>query len=403
MKSSLPKVMHKIYDKPMIDYVLASCKRAGLDEVYVVAGFGLETIKDHLAGKGVNVVKQKQLLGTADAVNTLKGKLSGFKGDVVILCADAPLIDHQTIKRLIAEKEKSKASCTVLTTILKDPTSYGRIIRDSKGYVSRIVEELDASPIEKAQEEINAGAYCFDCADLLAALDKVKPTNVKKEYYLTDVIGFLSKTGKKVLPVLTDDPDQALGINTRSDLSKAHNLIRRRVINRLMEESVTIIDPDTTFIDQDAKIGKETIIYPFTIIEKNVHIGSGCKVGPFARVRSGTKVEDKAQLGNFVEVNRTLVKKGARVKHQVYLGDTIVGAGTNIGAGTITANWNGSEKCKTQIGANAFIGSGTILVAPVKIGPKATTGAGAVVTKGKNVPAGSVVAGVPAKILRRKK
>lgn len=403
MKSLLPKVMHKIYNRPMIDYVLDSVKDAGFKDMFVVAGFGIEVIKKHLAAGSMKVVKQSRLLGTADAVNTLRKQLSGFKGDVVVVYGDAPLLDSQTVKKLVTERTKNKAACAILTTILKDPTGYGRIVRDSRENVVKIAEELDATLFEKAIEEVNAGAYCFDCQSLFASIDKVKPTNKKKEYYLTDAIAFLAKAGKKVIPVVTQDTDQALGINTRADLAEAHNMIRRRTLNRLMSDSVTIVDPNTTFIDPQAKIGEDTVIHPFTVIEEGVEIGSDCIIGPFARVRSGTTIEDTAQVGTFVEVNRSKVKKGARVKHQTYLGDATVGAGSNIGAGTVTANWNGKTKCKTEIGSQAFIGSGTVFVAPVKVGAKATTGAGAVVTKGKDVPAGSVVVGVPAKILKRKK
>jgi len=284
-----------------------------------------------------------------------------------------------------------------------NPTGYGRIVRAEGGVVVKIVEEQDATVFEKAIEEINVGVYIFKTAELFDAIKKIKPNNRKKEYYLTDVIEVLNKKNLLVNSVVTEDADEILGVNSRESLAKAYEIFRKRVLAKVVAGGVTVLDPLTTFIDENVTIGKDTVIYPCTVIEREVTIGKNCSIGPFCRVRSGSVVGDDVCVGNFVELNRSRVGASSRIKHQSYIGDTRIGEGVNIGAGTIVANYDGKNKNQTVIKDGAFIGSGTIIVAPVKIGKEAITGAGAVVTKNKDVPDKAIVVGVPAKLLKKTK
>jgi len=264
----------------------------------------------------------------------------------------------------------------------------------------KIVEETSATVFEKTIEEINVGAYCVKAKELFKMLGQVTNDNEKKEYYLTDIVSLMHDSDLKISSVVSDDAEEALGINSRIELAQAEKILARRTCHKFMRQGVTILDPETTFINPDAQIGRETIIRSHTVIEKDVKIGKNCSIGPFARIRSGSKIEDSVDIGNFGELARAKVGSGTRIKHFSYLGDVVIGKNVNIGAGTITANYDGKNKSLTQIKDGAFIGSGSILVAPVKIGKNAVTGAGSVITKNKDVPAGTVVAGVPAHILK---
>jgi len=353
--------------------------------------------------KGLKMVIQKKPLGSGDAVRVAKSSLAKSNSNVLVTCGDTPLISKDTIKALIKEHLAKKPSCTILTTGVLNPTGYGRILRDDAGNVSKIIEEKDLSVYEEALSEINVGCYLFNRKALSSSIEKIKMNQKKKEYYLTDIIEILKKSGKKIISVSCDDPDEALGINSKLDLAKANEIIKNKVLDKVMLDGITIVDRNSTFIDIETKIGKDTIIYPNTIIEKNVMIGKSCSVGPFARLRPGTTLEDNVSVGNFVELVRTKIASGTRVKHMTYLGDTQVGKNVNVGAGTITANYDGKNKNKTIIGDNSFIGVGSILIAPVKVGKNATLGAGTVLTKKKNVPPGKTVIGIPARIINKKK
>lgn len=401
MKSEKPKILHEIAGRPMISYVLDLAKGAGAAKPIVVLGYKHEEVKREI--KESNFVIQKNLLGSGDAVNQAKPKLEDFDGDILILCGDIPLIKPETIKELLNVHRNAKSACTILTILLKDPTGYGRIVRNDEGKVVGITEENEASVFEKAIEEINVGAYCYKSKDLFEALSLVKNKNKKGEYFLTDTVSILSKSGKKVETYTTKDTDEIIGINSRIELAKAEAIMQKRILNYLMQEGVTIIDPNTTYVASDSKIGVDTIIYPNTVIESGVRIGEQCKIGPFARIRSKTSIGNKSEIGNFVELNRSEIGEDTKVKHHTYLGDTEVGNSVNIGAGTIVANYDGKVKSKTIIGDHAFIGSGTILIAPVKIGKRAITGAGSVVTKNNDVADGEVVVGIPARVLKKKK
>jgi bifunctional UDP-N-acetylglucosamine pyrophosphorylase/glucosamine-1-phosphate N-acetyltransferase len=401
MKSAVPKVLHNLWGMPVLLHTIRALKCAGIDRIIVVVGYKSERIKEHL--KGFEIVTQKELLGTADALYRTRKALFGFDGTVLVVCADAPLIKTDTILKLIHMHRDEQAACSLLSAELRDPTGYGRIIRNDEGEVVRIVEENDASIYQRVVPEVNSGAYCFDSKKLFAALDEIMLRPKRGEYYLTDTIDFFKRHKDKVVAHATDDPSEIIGINSRNDLALAHDILRKRIIEEIISGGVTVIDPGTTFISSNVTIGQDTIIYPFVFIEADVNIGKNCSVGPFCRIRSSTTIEDDTRIGNFVEITRSHIKRGTKINHFSYLGDAAVGSKVNIGAGTITANYNGKSKNKTFIGNDAFIGSGTILIAPVRIGDYATTGAGCVVPKGKDIPKGSVAIGVPARILKKSK
>lgn len=400
MKSNLPKVLHKICGKPMLGYLLDITRSLSPNQTIVITSHKAEVVEKYL-DNGVKVIRQTRPLGTGDAVKSVKSRLANFDGNVLVLYADTPLIKPRTLKKLLLKHNRSGACCTLLTAVLKNPSGYGRILKDSKGNVLNIVEEKDATPEQRFINEVNVGVYCFRTKDLFKALDKVKPDNKKGEYYLTDTISILADEGQKVGSMPTTNHDEFLGINSRQDMVKAQDVIRFRIMERLMSGGVTIVDPTTTYIENDVKIGPDTIIYPMTMIEHDVTIGKGCEVGPFARIRTGTKLKSNAHIGNYVEVVRSKVGKGSKAKHLTYLGDVTIGRKVNVGAGTIVANYDG--KNKTQVKDGAFIGSGSILIAPVKIGKDAITGAGAVVTKNRNVPDKTIVIGIPARVLKKQR
>ncbi len=401
MNSQTPKVLHTVYKKPLIGYILKALEELKIKKVITVCGYKSKQVAGYLGKKSL-IVEQKRRLGTADALRQAEKKLAGFKGHILTLCADIPLIRSQTLNRLIALHRGSKASCTVLTSVLKNPTGYGRILRDDNNKVVKIIEEKDASLYEKVIEEINSGVYCFKAKDLFASLKEIKADNAKKEYYLTDIIEIFAKKELSISSFETEDTEEILGINSRFDLVEAHKIIRKRILARVIEGGVTIVDPETTHIDNNVEIGQDTVIEPFVRIEEDVKIGKKCRLGPFLRIRPHTVIADEVKLGNFVEVVRSTVDSGTKINHHTYIGDSRIGKKVNVGAGTITANYNGREKNTTIIKDNAFIGSGSILVAPVKIGKNAVTGANCTVVKGE-VKDDTVVVGVPAKVLRKKK
>lgn len=403
MKSSLPKVLHLVCGKPMIQYLIGTIRSIGVNKVIAVVGHKAALVKEKL--KGLTCVTQRELLGTGDAVLKARPALLKDKkiNSVLVLYGDVCLLTAGTLKKIIDRHMSTRAGCTLLTARMKNPTGYGRIVRSSSGKITKIVEEPDASIYEKVIEEINVGVYCFNKEMLFEALEDLMPNKRKKEYYLTDVIEAFTKADIPVESVSSEDPEEFLGVNTRGDLNKAEQVVRRRALDRIVQKGVTVIDPSNTYIAEDVSIDKDTIIYPYTFIENDVKIGSNCSIGPFARLRPGTIIDDDVAIGNFAEIVRSRVGSFTKIRHQCYIGDTVIGKNVNIGAGTIVANYDGKNKHKTIIEDNAFIGTGTILVAPVRIGKGASTGAGSVVTKNHNVPAGKTVVGVPAKILKKTK
>ncbi len=400
MKSKVPKVLHPICGRPMIEYMLDITRSLRSLKTYIVTGYGAAKVKAAVRADGVEFVLQPQLRGTADAVRRVEPRLKGFRGTVLILCGDTPLLSRDIVRALLAKHHQAKAAVTVLTAIIDHPQGYGRIIRDDTGSFLAIREQKDINDQETQIKEINVGVYCFEAPRLFEALKKVRLNARKKEFYLTDVVELLLAAGHPVDTFTTQDVQAGFGVNDRRDLAQAEAIIRRRILQEHMRNGVTIINPDTTYIEANVKIGSDTVIHPCTVIHSDVRIGSGCLIGPFARIRPGSRIADKVEIGNFTEISRTSIGSDVFMKHFSFLGDARVGAKANIGAGVVTANFDGVAKNKTTIGPGALIGSDAIMVAPVTIGSRAVVGAGAVVTKHTRVPAGAVVRGVPAKIFK---
>lgn len=403
MRSSSPKVLHLLSGKPLIYYVLKELAflKKTITQIIVVTGYGADEVKSQVNKdfKGIDFVEQKDLLGTANALQCALDKVKNE--NVLVLCGDAPLITKKTISSFVNKALKHKSDCSLISAYVQEDTNLGRIIRDSKGNISAIKERVFSTQAEIKNKEVNSGIYLFSGRMLNKYLEKIEKNKRKQEYFLTDIIEILYSQSIKVKDFVLRDSREILGINTQEELILAEKIMRQRVLNRLMESGVKIIDPESTFAQAGVKAGKGTIIYPFTFIEKDVIIGRNCRLGPFLHLRVGTVIKDDVYLGNFVEVNRSVVRQGVRMKHLGYLGDTDVGAKVNIGAGTVVANFDGKEKNKTVIKEGAFLGCDTVLIAPVEIGKGAVTGAGSVITK--DVENNVIVAGVPARILRKKR
>ncbi|MBX3474249.1 MAG: bifunctional N-acetylglucosamine-1-phosphate uridyltransferase/glucosamine-1-phosphate acetyltransferase [Planctomycetes bacterium] len=399
MKSATPKVLHKVAGLPMLRWVLDQALSMNPQQVVVVVGH--ESVRVRKAFDGmpqVVFVTQEPQQGTGHAVMQARQHLSGFDGDVAVLCGDVPLTRHETLAALLAAH--AGHSATVLTTRLEKPGSYGRIVRDSAGRVGAIVEAKDLKPGQAEIREINSGTYIFHAPSLLACLDLLTTNNAQGEYYLTDVIHHLAAQGKPVAAHLCPDSREVLGINTRVDLAQCDVVARARVTEDLMLDGVTILDPANTYIEAGVTIGRDTTVYPFSAIHAGVEIGQHCEIGPFAHLRAGTKLGHHCKVGAFVETKNAVYGDGSKSGHLAYLGDVTLGKDVNIGAGSIVANYDGKQKHQTQIDDNAFIGCGTVLVAPVKVGKNAQTGANTVVPKGKDVAPDTVVAGIPARVLK---
>ncbi|MCL6610438.1 MAG: bifunctional UDP-N-acetylglucosamine diphosphorylase/glucosamine-1-phosphate N-acetyltransferase GlmU [Peptococcaceae bacterium] len=420
MKSDLPKVLHKVCGVPMVCHVLKAARESGADRIVLVAGFGGELVEREVKGMA-EVVFQHEQLGTAHALLQAARPLRDFNGDILVLCGDTPLVSADTLKRLVSAHRAGGASATVLTAVLENPAGYGRVIRDGRGKVTGIVEQKDAAPEELSIREINTGIYCFKSEGLFDALAVLKPDNVQGEYYLPDIIGLYAGEGRTVAAVSGADPGEIMGVNDRCQLAIARETLGRRVNRELMLSGVTMVDPDTVYIDAGVTIGSDTVIYPNTIIQGDAVIGRGCTIGPFTQIisarlgdnvtvrqsvvenseigshcvigpysyiRPGCVLEDKVKVGDFVELKKATIGYGAKVPHLSYLGDAVLGRHVNVGAGTITCNYDGEKKWTTVIGDNAFIGSNANLVAPVRVGAGAVVGAGSTITR--DVPDGAL-------------
>ncbi|WZO99526.1 NTP transferase domain-containing protein [Isosphaeraceae bacterium EP7] len=398
MRSEKAKVLHDLCGRPMIRYVVDAARAAGARTIVVVVGYGADQVRAALAGEpDILFAVQKDQLGTGDAVKACRQVLGDYRGPALVLVGDEPLIRPEPLVDLLRRQEAEGVSALLGTAMMPDPTGFGRILRDTSGRFLRIVEQRDCSPEEAAIREVNPSCYVFELPVLWDALDRLGTGNAQGEYYLTDAPELLHEMGHKVVAVPCLDPDDVLGINTRQHLAQAHATMQARIQDRLMSDGVHIVDPRNTYIDGRAEIGQDTVIFPFSVLTGTVRIGQGCRVGPFAHLRDGTVLGDRAEVGAFAEVNRSTLDAGVLVRHLAYLGDTHVGAGANIGAGVVTANYDGQSKGATEIGPNAFIGSGVVLVAPVSVGEGAVVGAGAVVTRGRDVEPGQTVVGVPAR------
>jgi bifunctional UDP-N-acetylglucosamine pyrophosphorylase/glucosamine-1-phosphate N-acetyltransferase len=425
MRSRVPKVLHPLNGRPMIDLTLDACLGAGAREALVVVSPESPQVAEHVAGRARTVL-QPAPRGTGDALAAVPPELIRDK-DLLIVYGDQPLFRAETLAALVAAHHQSSAVATIASTRAQGRPD-GRIVRDESGRFLRIVEHRDASPVERAIDEINVGAYCVRGASVGPALDRLRPDNAQGELYLTDLFPLLA--GVHVFAIA--DPDEAIGINDRVQLARAEAILRRRRLEELMRQGVTVVDPATTLVEQEVEIGEDTVLEPGTLIRGRTTVGRGCHLGPFteiidarigqevtvthswvsgarigdrsdcgpfAKLRPGTDIGPGVHVGSFAELVRTRVGTGSAVPHVSYLGDTTVGERVNVAAGTITANYDGTNKNPTLIGDDVFLGVDTMLVAPVEVGRGARTGAGSVVTR--DVPEGSTVVGMPARRIRR--
>lgn len=382
MNTRLPKVLHEVCGRPMLAYVLDACRQVGARKIYVVVGFGADQVREKFKDSDdITWVIQNEQKGTAHAVLCCKEYIKDFDGQTLVICGDMPLVRAETLETLIQTHEDCKSATTLATAILDDPAGYGRINRDKYGNLKGIIEHADCSEEQLKIQEINPSYYLFDNKVMLEALDKIEPNNVKNEYYITDALSIVLASGRKALAVTALQPEEAMGVNSRAQLSDVGRIMQNRIQNKLMEDGVTIVDPENTWIDARAKIGLDTIIEPFTYIHGEVSIGIGCRIGPFAFVRTGTNIADDVVLGVFTEVKNTSLASGVRARHHSYIGDAVIGRNVNIGAGSITANFDGEKINKTNIGNECYIGSGTVLIAPLELKDNSIVQSGTVVSQ----------------------
>lgn len=419
MHSSLPKVLHPVAGKPMLAWILEAIEGAGFSEIAVVVGHQADLVAERM-GERYTYVLQEPQRGTGDAVRLALEAMPAEIDEILVLPGDTPLVTAATLRRVVGRHREAGSAATLVLARPESPDGYGRLLRGPDGRIKGIIEEKDAGPEELAIKEVNAGIYCFRRTSLVEALTHLSPANAQGEYYLTDVIGFLAAQG---LPVEAVEAaaEEILGVNSRKDLARAEKIARRQINQALMAAGVTIVDPEVTYIDAGVRVGADTVIYPFCFLEgatrvgresrigpgvtlrdsvvgDNVtityavvlssQVGDGCQVGPFAYLRPGTVLAAGAKVGDFVELKNTYIGPGSKVPHLSYLGDAQIGARVNVGAGTITCNYDGEDKWPTFIEDEAFIGSNTNLVAPVRVGRGAVIGAGSTITE--DVPAGAL-------------
>ena len=390
MKSDTPKVLHTIFDKTLVGYVIGSINKTGLvDENFVIVGHQAERVEEYIKTSYDNAktVLQSPQLGTGHAVSMVLPYLEDFVGEVIILCGDTPLITEDTLKEFIDSHHSKQSDLTVMSAIFDNPTNYGRIIRNSDGTLNSIVEEKDATVEQKSVKEVNAGIYCLNWAKIKPAFGQLKSNNAQGEYYLTDIVKWANEQNLKVDAYILKNNEEIFGINSKAHLAEATKILTKRVINKHLENGVTIVDPDTTWISPETEIEPDTVIYPSCYITGKNIIGRNCKIGPFAHLRGDVVLENNVKIGNFVEVKKTTIKSNTNACHLSYLGDSEIGSRVNIGAGTITANYNPltKVKSKTVIADDVKIGSNSVLVAPVQIEEGANVAALSVITK--NIPA----------------
>ena len=403
MKSETPKVLHTIFDKTLVGYVIEAVNKTGLvDENFVIVGHQAERVEDYIKKTYDNAktVLQSPQLGTGHAVSMVLPYLKDFEGEVIILCGDTPLVTEDTLKEFIESHHANNSDLTVMSAIFENPTNYGRIIRNSDGTLNSIVEEKDATVEQKAVKEVNAGIYCLNWSKIKPAFGELKSNNAQGEYYLTDIIKWANEQAMKVDAYILKNNDEIFGINSKTHLAEASKMLNQRVLQKHLDNGVTIIDPSTTWISPESEIEADTIIYPSCYITGKNKIGKNCKIGPFAHLRGDVVLEDNVKIGNFVEVKKTTIKSNTNACHLSYLGDSEIGSGVNIGAGTITANYNplSKVKSKTIIGNEVKIGSNSVLVAPVEIEEGANVAALSVITK--NIPAWALaITRAPMKVL----
>lgn len=419
MKSETSKVLHQVCGKEMVNHVIDIMRKSGFDDVNVIVGKSKEQVMEKTRNRNVSFSVQEEQLGTGHAVLCAKAFLTGKEGTVAIFTGDAPLIREETVKGLLETHEAGGFSATLLTSVIEDPTGYGRVKRTGEE-VEKIIEHKDCTPEELLLKEINAGMYLFDVKELLEALGLLKNDNVQGEYYLTDVIEIMKNKGLKVGAVITEF-DETLGVNSRSQLAEAEEILRKRINRFHMDNGVTLIDQNTTYIGADVVIGYDTIIYPNNVLEGNTIIGKGVtlypnsrivdstigdsvtvtssvilessvgkntKVGPFAYIRPECVIGEDVKVGDFVEIKKSTIGNGTKISHLTYIGDAEVGSHVNFGCGTVVVNYDGKNKFKTIVKDNAFIGCNTNLISPVTINEGAFTAAGSTITD--DVPEGGL-------------
>jgi bifunctional UDP-N-acetylglucosamine pyrophosphorylase / glucosamine-1-phosphate N-acetyltransferase len=412
MRSSLPKVAHEILGVPIVRYVIDATRAAGVERVVTVVGHGADTVVS-LVPDSETVVQERQL-GTGHAVSCARDALADYDGPVLVVAGDVPLVRPETLEHLLHVWSGSGSACVLLTTRFPDPAGYGRIVRDDAGHVSAIVEHKDLSADQADISECNVGIYCFDCRSLFASLSRISPANAQGEYYLTDVVGLLYEDGLGIDALELEDVDESHGINTRVQLAAAARIMQRRINERHMLAGVTMTDPDLVWVGPSVRLGRDVVLEPMTVLSGSTSVEDGARIGPSTRLfdtvveadavveqssarsarigeratvgpnaflRPGTVLAADSKVGSFVEVKNTSIGEGSKVPHLSYMGDATIGKGVNVGAGAITCNYDGREKHATVIGDGAFIGSDTMLVAPVRIGPGAITGAGSAIAK----------------------
>jgi bifunctional UDP-N-acetylglucosamine pyrophosphorylase / glucosamine-1-phosphate N-acetyltransferase len=430
MNSSLPKVLHPILGYPMVWYAVTASKLVTKNDPVVVVGHAADAVRETL-GEIAKYVLQEEQLGTGHAVQQAEATLRGKTDYVLVTYGDMPLVSAETLQELVAAQQAHDGPISVLTLVADDPRGFGRIVRDENGAVIAIVEEAQASAEQLAIRELNTGVFCFSADWLWDALDRIE-LSPKGEYYLTDLVEIAVNEGQSVQAFIVDDPTEMIGINTRVHLSEAANRMQQRINQKWMLAGVTIQDPRSTFIEPGVTIGRDSVIAPNTYLKGDSRVGEACiigpnsliqdtkmgdrcevlfsvlenavmeddvDIGPFGHLRKGAHLADGVHMGNFGEVKNSYLGPGTKMGHFSYLGDATIGEDVNIGAGTITCNYDGARKHPTEIGDNVFIGSDTMLVAPLKIGQDARTGAGSVVTK--NVPVDTLVVGMPARAIRK--
>ncbi len=430
MKSALPKVLHPLCGRPMIFYALDAAAAVTDAKPVVIIGHGAEQVRERVGERG-RFALQHPPLGTAHAVLQAEPLIRGEAEYVLVTYADMPLLRPETLQALVERQKQNPGPLTLLTVISPQPRGFGRILRDAQGRVQAIIEEAVATPEQLRIQELNVGAYCFRAEWLWDALRRI-PLSPKGEYFLTDTVELAVRDGLQVETVLLEDMEETIGINTRVHLAEAERAMRRRINARHMLNGVTLIDPETTYIEPEVTIGRDTVIWPNTFLQGQTQIGEACEIGPntwvrdtqigarchirmsvlegavvedeveigpFARLRKGAHLARGVHMGNFGEVKDSYLGPGVKMGHFSYIGNATIGANTNIGAGTITCNYDGEKKHPTWIGEEVFIGSDTMLVAPVRLGDRARTGAGSVVTK--DVPEDTLVVGVPARAIRK--
>ncbi|MFI5303161.1 MAG: bifunctional UDP-N-acetylglucosamine diphosphorylase/glucosamine-1-phosphate N-acetyltransferase GlmU [Nitrospiria bacterium] len=435
MKSKRVKVLHSLCGKPMILHLLNRIKTLPVNRVILVLGHQSEKVKEAVLGTYAKTLfaYQSKQLGTGHALAQTEKLFYGMDRTILVLNGDTPLISHDTLISFIENHLKHDATLSLLSVKLDHPTGYGRMVRDKRGKLKKIVEEKDANSVEKKIQEVNAGIYLMDSKFVFDRIDRLKVNNAQKEYYLTDILAMAVDEKKRVESYISDNSEEVMGINSRLDLSRAEKVLRGRIAEKWMKEGVTLVDPDRTYIDDDVTIGFDTVIYPGVSILKASRIGDECTIysnvtisnsevkakstikeccvisdaqieegviiGPFAHLRPGTHLKKESHIGNFVEIKKSEIGERTKVNHLSYIGDSLLGKRVNVGAGTITCNYDGVQKHQTVIGDDVFIGSDTQFVAPVRVESGSLIGAGSTIIK--NVPKDSLALSRSPQIIKK--